>query len=451
MINFAFDNIITYDSNKEMVVPYPNMYNKDLYGFDIKNYEEKYNGFPISDSDISKEDKLFLDGRSICINLNDDLYKYNKNTVDYFIEKNEEFIYPLLIWNNDLFEGNINLEIPNKVKKQLEIGKCKLVIFFITEPWFMYQHCYEWLSNFSFENGLRKDNFIFVSSNLIAPEVKNRYVSDGVIRDNFTIIEFNYFFHRIWFFKQKFHELNSKEIYNKVLTNNLISLKNTPKEKHFLCFNRKPHDHRVGIFAEINTNDKLKDKTIITLGRENIIGGQIYKHAIRRFIGLNYKHGYKRLYDFIDNIDPNIDHLYDTQSMDPEQSININLDVHHKTFCNIVTETLTSEDLIFFSEKIIKPIFSLQPFILIGNRGSLKKLKEYGFKTFDKWWDESYDEHYHQKRFETIVSLLEEISSWDEEKIKRTLVEMEETLTHNFNMLIKDNSTKTFFNKFLNI
>jgi hypothetical protein len=124
--------------------------------------------------------------------------------------------------------------------------------------------------------------------------------------------------------------------------------------------------------------------------------------------------------------------------------------VHHKTFCNVVTETITSENLIFFSEKIIKPIFSLQPFVLVGNRNSLKMLKEYGFKTFDKWWDESYDELKYQSRFEKIIEVLEDISEWDTDKIKRTLTEMEETLIHNFNMLIEDKATKSFFNKLIN-
>lgn len=446
MINFGFDNIISYDENNNMVIPYPNMYNKELYNIDLTYY----NNFPTLDSNINRNDALILNKLSICFNLNDDLYSFTKNTVDYYIQNNQEFVYSLLIWNNKLFDDKIHLEIPIKVKEQLKLNKCKLVIFYITEPWFMYEHCYTWLSELSSKNGLNKDNFIFVSSNLIAPEIKKQYINEGKIIDNFTIIEFNYFFHRLWFFNERFHEENSKKIYTDVLSKNLDNLRNIPKEKHFLCFNRKPHDHRVAIYAEVMTNSKLKDKTIITLGKENIIHGQTYKQAIRRFIDTNYKHGNERLYNFIDNLDPNVDYLFDTESMEPEQSININLDIHNRTFCNVVTETITSENLIFFSEKIIKSIFALQPFILIGNRNSLKKLKEYGFKTFDKWWDESYDEKKYQTRFESIVDLLEEISTWDNEKIKITLSEMEETLIYNFNMLLEDKSTKQFFDKFLN-
>lgn len=387
--------------------------------------------------------------KCICFHLNDDLYKFEKKLTQNYIEKNESFVYPILIWNNDIFLNKINVTIPENVINQVRLNKCKIVMFYITEPWFMYEYCYKWLSDFSIKNGLDKHNFIFVSSNLVSEEIKNKYVTDNIIEDNFTIIGFNYFFHRLWFHKYNFHRDFSEDFYNEVLNKNLSKQKETPKEKHFLCFNRKPHDHRVAIFAEIMTNPELKEKTIITLGKEELIHGQRFKESIRRFIGTNYKYGSDRLYNFIDSYNGQDDYLYDTPSHTDEQSIYINLDAQSKTFCNVVTETLTSENLLFFSEKIIKPIFSLQPFIIIGNRNSLKKLKEYGFKTFDRWWDESYDELLYQNRFEKIVELLMEISKWDDNKINQTLLEMEETLIHNYNTLREDNSTKLFFNEFL--
>lgn len=450
MINFGFDGTISYNETGDMEIPYPNAYNKELYWFDMETYHKKYGEFPILNNHIEKDDFLFLNGRSIYANLNDDLYSFKKDTIDNYIKRNESFLYPILIWNNDLFDGKADIVLSDKIKEQIKLKKCKLVIFYITEPWFMYDYCYKWLSNFSKENNLNKDNFIFVSSNLLSPEIKDRYVNEETIEDNFTIIEFNYFFHRLWFNKDNFHRDFSEGLYEKIMTNNLKKQKETKKEKHFLCFNRKPHDHRVAIFAEIMTNPKLSDKTIVTLGNETLISGQKHKEAIRRYVDKSYKLGHERLYDFIDNFNSQIDYTYDTESLVDEQSIHINIDAQTKTFCNVVTETLTAEDLIFFSEKIIKPIFSLQPFIIFGNRNSLKKLKEFGFKTFDMWWDESYDELKYQNRFERIVEVMEDISSWDDDKINKTLEEMESTLIHNFKMLIEDKSTILFFDKFIN-
>jgi len=389
--------------------------------------------------------------KSICFYLNNDLYQYNKDIVQNYIEKNESFVYPLLIWNNDLFLDIMEINIPHNVKTQVDLGKCKIVLFYVTEPWFMYEYCYKWLSNFSSKNGLNKNNFIFVSSNLKSPEIKNTYVENGIINDNYTIIDFNHHFHRLWFHTHHFHRDFSNKLYEETLHINLKKQKETKKDKHFLCLNRRPHDHRVAIFAEIMTNPKLKEKTLLSLGNEGQIIGQNFKDAIRRFINVTYKHGYSRLYDFVDNYDGNFIYTYDTDSMNDQNYISINLDAHNKTFCNIVTETLTSEDVLFFTEKTLKPIFALQPFIIIGNRGSLKKLKEYGFKTFDKWWDESYDELMYQKRFEKIVEIIEDISTWEYNRIEQTLKEMEEILIHNFKMIVEDNSTKDFFNKFLNV
>jgi hypothetical protein len=448
-MNFGFDDIMVINENGNMIVPYPNMFSKELYGFDIDVYVKKYGQLPIKQKEIDQEDYLFLNGRSICFNLNDDLYSFRQDTVDNLIMKNEIFIYPLLIWNNDLFDGKIALSIPEKIKNSINIGKCKIAIFYITEPWFMHQHCYEWLSDFSKKNNLTKENFVFVSSNLKADQMKKEYVEQGIIEDNFNIIGFNYFFHRLWFFTHRMHNTGSKKIYTDALLNNIQKQKITKKEKHFLCFNRKPHDHRVYIFAEVMTNPKLKDKTIITLGNKNIIPGQDFKQAIRRFINPTYKFGSDRLFDFIDNYDGNNDYTYDIDTFEVEQSNKINLDAHFKTFCNVVTETITAKDTLFFSEKIIKPIFTLQPFIIIGNKGSLKKLKEYGFKTFDRWWDESYDELDFQTRFEKIVEIMEEISLWDDAKIEKTLEEMHETLVYNFNMILEDMSTKEFFDEFI--
>jgi hypothetical protein len=80
-----------------------------------------------------------------------------------------------------------------------------------------------------------------------------------------------------------------------------------------------------------------------------------------------------------------------------------------------------------------------QPFILFGNPYSLKKLKEIGYQTFDKWWDESYDlETDFTRRLEKIVDVMIEIASWDSHKLYEVTNEMEDVLFHNFNVLMSD-------------
>jgi hypothetical protein len=46
---------------------------------------------------------------------------------------------------------------------------------------------------------------------------------------------------------------------------------------------------------------------------------------------------------------------------------------------------------VFLTEKTFKPIILKMGFLIAGCKGSLKKLRNLGFKTFSDYWDESYD------------------------------------------------------------
>ena len=112
------------------------------------------------------------------------------------------------------------------------------------------------------------------------------------------------------------------------------------------------------MFNELNQNQKLIGKSITTLRSDE----------------KNY------YYDI-----PN----WETRKLSAGASLNI--EAHLDCFLNIVTETLFNSESIFISEKTYKPIYLCQPFIIFGNPHTLKKLKQLGYKTFDKWIDESYD------------------------------------------------------------
>jgi hypothetical protein len=102
--------------------------------------------------------------------------------------------------------------------------------------------------------------------------------------------------------------------------------------------------------------------------------------------------------------------------------------------------------LCFFSEKIYKPIFVAQPFILMGNPRSLEVLRKQGYKTFSKWWDESYDNELdYYKRMDKIFDVMSEIASWDMEKCFEITQEMLPTLIHNFNVLMKGETLQDLF------
>jgi hypothetical protein len=63
-----------------------------------------------------------------------------------------------------------------------------------------------------------------------------------------------------------------------------------------------------------------------------------------------------------------------------------------RAYVNVVTETLFYGDLFFLTEKTFKPLLFGQPFIIVGPRGTLRHLREQGYRTFGEIWNESYDD-----------------------------------------------------------
>jgi hypothetical protein len=99
----------------------------------------------------------------------------------------------------------------------------------------------------------------------------------------------------------------------------------------------------------------------------------------------------------------------------------------------------------FFSEKIYKPMRARQPFILVGAPGSIKALQAEGFRTFDKWFDESYgDIKNDTQRIEAICKLLLELNKKTKTEWLTMYAEMEEVLNHNYDVLM----TKDWLGKY---
>jgi len=124
----------------------------------------------------------------------------------------------------------------------------------------------------------------------------------------------------------------------------------------------------------------------------------------------------------------------------------INDSLQNRTFVNVVMEThqLPTTEL-FLSEKSYRPMYTANPFIIFGNPGTLAKLKKDGYKTFDKFWDESYDEDVDLSiRLSRLIKTMETIANTPWDTINSWMEEIELILVHNFNTLM---SMKRIYNK----
>jgi len=100
---------------------------------------------------------------------------------------------------------------------------------------------------------------------------------------------------------------------------------------------------------------------------------------------------------------------------------------------DVVTETMWQRDGgTFLSEKTYKAIRAGQLFFILGQKHSIKYLREYGFKTFDKWIDHSYDdEDDFILKAKLIAKEIKRISMLEQDQFEKMWHETYEDRLHN--------------------
>jgi len=119
---------------------------------------------------------------------------------------------------------------------------------------------------------------------------------------------------------------------------------------------------------------------------------------------------------------------------------------YNSVFVDVVSETAKVGNVFFPTEKTFRPIMFLTPFIVYGPIGYLKNLKKLGFKTFDQWFDESYDTVIDDnQRLVEVISLLLYINTKSMLELENINREMQDVLKHNVKVLM--DLTETDFNR----
>jgi hypothetical protein len=109
---------------------------------------------------------------------------------------------------------------------------------------------------------------------------------------------------------------------------------------------------------------------------------------------------------------------------------------YEDVFCEVVCETYFSGKTFFITEKTFRCILNRRPFLVQGPKYFLKNLKKLGFKTFDSWWTEGYDNDPEDCKYENLVKVIDYINSQSLETIKHWYDDMEEILEHNYQTLL---------------
>jgi hypothetical protein len=209
----------------------------------------------------------------------------------------------------------------------------------------------------------------------------------------------------------------------------------------YCSHNNNIKDHRVELLLFLIKNDLLDDGVWSWFGGNEPIDQGVNQLDFTNFESaehgkIDYTKEYgKEVVDIAHDLIPNsydykIDGLQDYLNVLP----------YFNSYFNIVTESVwgpgydnTHPQKIHITEKVWKCMTTFQPFVLISNKNNLKKLREWGFKTFDGWIDESYDElNTYEERKKVINKEILRLCNMSRKELDKWYWEMEDILVHNF-------------------
>jgi hypothetical protein len=197
------------------------------------------------------------------------------------------------------------------------------------------------------------------------------------------------------------------------------------KEKKFLNLNNIMRPHRRALLFYLKKNNLLDEGFVSSLewrsnGMDNVCKNTFNFHY--NFDDSDYE-DFLKINDTIITLDS-----LGNQASDKELYIN--------SYYSLVTETQTSKDLLFITEKTYKPILMGHPFMILGCPNSLSYLKNNGYYTFPELFDESYDSCLMEKdRLKIII-----------DNLKRDVVITDaiyEKLKHNQRLFLKQPTLHT--------
>lgn len=105
---------------------------------------------------------------------------------------------------------------------------------------------------------------------------------------------------------------------------------------------------------------------------------------------------------------------------------------YNEFFIDIVGETHSQGRSFFITEKTLRPMLAMTPVILQAPKSFLSTLKsDYGVRSFDRWWNEDYDNYDGSERLKRIFKIIDVIDSWTLGDRQHVYREMQPTLRHN--------------------
>jgi len=320
----------------------------------------------------------------------------------------EKYYYVIDVFTHDFWKHS-DAKHPTNISKQaitdIRSGKAKILVLFPKECLRNHDDISGLLNTWVANYNLPHKSIVLVSGNYS--------YGDSIEKDKcISYIPFS-----MW-------ENEFKNMYNIEATQefNDAIINKKSREKVYLNYNRRARYARCKLVYDLKAKNVFKHG-FVSLG----------KHAgeDNRNIPIDF---FNELPITFDDTDLEINHAVELVKKDFLDS-----------YVSLVSETSVEVNEIFQTEKIFKPIVTLHPFIVLASPGFLKQMKKFRYKTFSKWFDESYDlEIDLDTRIGMIVKEIKKLVLKSDLELQNMLLDMLPTLRYNLNTFLRRTKQRTF-------
>jgi hypothetical protein len=342
-------------------------------------------------------------------------YKHIQKNTDKFLSiesinsTSDNYIIPVAVayhpndWT-DLFNGNptdrksIFEYINSKFLTDLQSGKAMLLIDQSVEGYHT-DWLWQWFHKKCLEYNINPQAIMYVTGDQSSLDNYDQWAIDNNIVDKLNILPSTTL---SFYINQTYINRKLDITFDKIL-----NYKKEHASKIYLydCTNFRPRPQRIFNYLHLE-NAGLIPCGNISIGTHPEWATEITKQQLAE---------YHLPADLNTTITPrNINQVTPTDSTRYYEFVERILDeVYLNSWVSVITESsyFDYEHSVFISEKTFKPIACMQPFIIVGSKHTLKYLKKLGYKTFEGFIDESYDDMDDRKRFLGIVNALKKIKN----------------------------------------
>lgn len=370
---------------------------------------------------------------------------------------NEDFLFqtPSLTVTNleEKQSGNRPLlNLDEKIINAIKLGDLKLVIATFHEGGVHYPSFFEKLYFSCFKLGLNPNDIHYVNADANIELQHDLYCRNNIIpgKINCHFVD--------WLFTTACGAYSNNPYDEDVLNYE------GEREKNFLIFNRSVFkDHRFWYLSQLQKNKVLDDclfSMIFPYDREIQFGQDIY----RGFPAFTTEDEFKEALPYMQEVkDMGSIKIDDVDTFEDSTFYVNGRRVHYgwidwskptfdftflRTYMTLLTESSFTSCQV--SEKGVKALRYYHPFIAVAGPHYLKMLRRKGFRTFGKYFDESYDDiEDHGERMKAIVKLTTELN--DPKKLHKIFMDSKEDVIYNSHLCRTFSDYQTIQELFYNI